>query len=102
MKENKPSPVLILISCLCDMAGFVTITYLLCCAEFAFSANPVSILLFAANCWLYSLFWQNLHRCLSKELSIFVTLLACLCVAALLYFVGFLPFEGEMIHLPLL
>ena len=101
MKTAKTNWIGTILSCLCDIAGFVTITYLLGCADFSFSKSPVSILLFAANCWLYSLFWQNLRRYLSKGLSILVTLLAFLCTAALLYFVGFLPFGGEMIHLPL-
>lgn len=101
MKTAKTNWIGTILSCLCDMAGFVTITYLLGCADFSFSKSPVSILLFAANCWLYSLFWQNLRRYLSRGTAILVTILAFGCVAALLYFVGFLPFGTEPVRLPL-
>ena len=74
MKTAKTNWIGTILSCLCDMAGFVTITYLLGCADFSFSKSPVSILLFAANCWLYSLFWQNLRRYLSRGAAILVTL----------------------------
>lgn len=101
MKTAKTNWIGTILSCLCDMAGFVTITYLLGCADFSFSKSPVSILLFAANCWLYSLFWQNLRRYLSRGAAILVTILAFGCVVALLYFVGFLPFGTEPVRLPL-
>lgn len=101
MKTAKTNGIGTILSCLCDIAGFVTITYLLGCADFSFSKSPVSILLFAANCWLYSLFWQNLRRYLSREAAILVTILALGCVAALLSFAGFLPFETELVRLPL-
>lgn len=50
MKTAKTNWIGTILSCLCDIAGFVTITYLLGCADFSFSKSPVSILLFAANC----------------------------------------------------
>ena len=47
MKTAKTNWIGTILSCLCDIAGFVTITYLLGCADFSFSKSPVSILLFA-------------------------------------------------------
>lgn len=41
MKTAKTNWIGTILSCLCDMAGFVTITYLLGCADFSFSKSPV-------------------------------------------------------------